>query len=157
MLRKVGMMIQWSACFALLAICLVASLGCERPATAVEVRTVSAPSCPCGDSCNCEQLKLELAKLKAELAAKNSQIDSLKLKAIAADNGVLVRGVLYRDTDGEQQYFDKAAGEWKARPQPMTATKTEPVYIPPPQRSNCPGGVCYPQNSGGGGLFGWRR
>jgi hypothetical protein len=123
-------------------------------------------SCPCGDACECEALKKELAAKDAKLAEmeaitarleNNAQVLAGEIDALkyAEPTPVKVNGRWYKSHEGETVVYDDAGKIWRYVAQ--AATKPKKVQAPDPYMSPCGPGGCPTPSAGGFGIFGRRR
>lgn len=122
---------------------LFAATGCNTPSTAAppSYEVTTAPSCPCGDSCNCEQLKLQLAEKDAKLAECEAVAARLESKAAFLDQEI---SDLYRPGDKVQHPNGHYELKWVWVPKPVqqSAIKPKKVQAPDPYMSPCGPGGC---------------
>jgi hypothetical protein len=134
--------------------------GCESPADAVEVviptPAAVAPSCPCGDACECVELKAKLAE--AERENEVNKLVAVRLQKQADDLADEV-GLVYRPGDKVEHPNGTYILEWKWHPKPVQQSVLKPkrVQAPDPYMSPCGPGGCPTPSAGGFGIFGRRR
>ncbi len=126
--------------------------GCGRPVDASPpafvIEKTPSPSCPCGDKCECAELKAKLAEAERENEVNKAVAIRLEEKAAFLDNEI---GNLYRPGDKVEHPNGHYVLEWKWVPKPFqqSAIKLKRVQAPNPYMSPCgPGGCPTPSARG---------
>ncbi len=108
--------------------------GCGRPVDASPpafvIEKTPSPSCPCGDKCECGELKKEVERLKGEVANKNTTIAK---KEAEIEVGADMYAELADDKRfrvGDKMTYDSGS-EWEVK---WVNVKQAPQYAAPAKR-----------------------